>query len=194
MAASAWIRQRSTMGLYAANPLPARRDMRSVFLASLTAFVLLLTHVLGAAQDASSPSRQTRSSEIQVSVPTKLRIERSPGVVSVKVDQDSLESIKVTTDEGMVNGIKSELRVYPAGESRPPVPDRWGLKSGTDFDLGADRLNAKDPGFPVPRRKYVIEVVVTLFETDIQPHHMWRPLESKKYKVLWQRALVETIE
>jgi hypothetical protein len=168
--------------------------MRSVFIAPLAAFVLFLAHVLGAAQDASSPLRQTRSSEIQIRVPTKLRIERSQSVVSVKVDQDSIESIKVTIDEGMVNGIKSELRVYPAGESRPPVPDRWGLKSGTDFDLGADRLNAKDPDFPVPRRKYMIEVALTLFETDIQPHRMWRPLESKKYKVLWQKTLVETIE
>lgn len=168
--------------------------MRSVFVASLTAFVLFSAHVLGAAQDASSPARQPRSSEIQLRVPTELRIERSPGVVTVKVDQDSLESIKVTIDEGMVNGIKHELRVCPAGESRPPMPNGWGLKSGTDFDLGTTFLNAKDRDFPVPQRKYIIEVALTLFETDIQPRHMWRPLESEKYKVLWQRTLVETIE
>jgi hypothetical protein len=44
------------------------------------------------------------------------------------------------------------------------------------------------------RQKYVVEMDLTVFETDIPPQHMWHPQGSKNYKVLWQRTLRQTVE
>jgi hypothetical protein len=168
--------------------------MHSGSLIPLAVFIFLSGLQFAIGQDTSSPARQAPKSEIQIRVPTKLRIERTPGVVKVEVNRDSLESVKLTIDEGMVIGVKDELRVYPAGKSRPALPQRSGVTEGTDFNLGVDSLNANDRNFPVPNKKYAVEMTLTVFETDLHPRHTWRPLESRKYKVLLQRTLVGSVD
>lgn len=160
----------------------------------LVVFIFLSGLPFGATQNASLPAHQARQSGIRIRVPTKLRIERTPGEVKVEIDRDSLESVKLTIEEGMVTGIKAELRVYPVGESRPAMADSVGIKSGIDFDLDVDFLNAGEPGFPVPNKKYTIEMALTFFETDVHPGHMWQPWDSTRYKALWQRTLVGSVE
>lgn len=157
-------------------------------------FIFLSGLQFATAQDTSSPARQAPRSEVQIRVPTRLRIERTPGVVKVEVSQDSPESVKLTIDTGMVIGVKDELRVYPADKSRPARPHRLGVTEGTDFNLGVDFLNAGDPNFPVPDKKYAVEVGLTVFETDLHPRHLWRPWKSSKYKVLLQRTLIGSLD
>jgi hypothetical protein len=168
--------------------------MHSGSVVCLAVFIFLSGLPFGAAQNTSSPARQAGQNEIRISVPTRLRIERTPGVVTVKVDGDSLKPVKLTIDQGMVVGYKSELRVYPAGKSRPALAQRSGVTGGTDFDSGDDILNAGDRNFPLPNKKYIVEIALTFFETDVHPGHMWQPWESKKYKALLRRTLVGSVE
>jgi hypothetical protein len=105
-----------------------------------------------------------------------------------------LSRSSLTIGQGMVVGYKSELRVYPAGKSRPALAQRSGVTEGTDFDSGDDILNAGDRNFPVLNKKYIIEMALTVFETDLHPRHMWQPWESKKYKALLRRTLVGSVE
>jgi hypothetical protein len=160
----------------------------------LAVFSVLSGLQFAIAQDTSSPGGKASPSEIQIRVPTKLRIERTPRVFKVEVNRDSLESVQLTMSQGMVIGVKDELRVYPAGKPRPVLPHRVGATEGTDFNLGVDVLNAGDRNFPVPNKKYAVELTLTVFETDVHPRHMWRPWESKKYKPLLQRILVGSVD
>ena len=168
--------------------------MHSGYVISLAVFIFLSGLPFGAAQNTSSPAHQAGKSEMQIRVPTKLRIERTPDVVKVKVDRDSLEPVKLTIDEGMVVGSKSELRVYPAGKPRPALAQRSGVTEGADFDSGDDILNAGERTFPVPNNKYIVEIALTFFETDLHPRHMWQPWASKKYKALLRRTLVGSVD
>jgi HEAT repeat protein len=131
-----------------------------------------------------------------VHVPTKLKIERTTDMLSVGIEnQSSLETTNLI-GTNMVTGVKSELYVYPVGEARPaPANDRGygGLASGLDFNLGTHILHTKPDGIPLPGIKYVVEVELTVFETDIPGGHFWQPY-SKNYRVLWQRTLKQLVE
>ena len=132
-----------------------------------------------------------------VHVPTKLKIERTTDMLSVGIEnQSSLETTNLVIGTNMVTGVKSELYVYPVGEARPaPANDRGygGLASGLDFNLGTHILHTKPDGIPLPGIKYVVEVELTAFETDIPGGHFWKPY-SKNYRVLWQRTLKQLVE
>lgn len=92
----------------------------------------------------------------------------------------------------MVTGVRDELFVYPAGDARPSLGGRWGL-GNLDFNLGTSILNAKQDGIPVPGKKYIVEMDLAIFETDIPPQHARTPY-SKNYRVLWKRTLRQTVE
>ena len=131
-----------------------------------------------------------------IRVPSKLKIERTTGMLSVAIDQTSLAATNLMVGTNMVTGVKSELYVYPVGKERPaPANDRGygGLVSGLDFNLGTWILHTKPDGIPLPGLKYVVEVELTAFETDIPGGHFWQPY-SMNYKVLWRRTLKQTVE
>jgi hypothetical protein len=54
-------------------------------------------------------------------------------------------------------------------------------------------LNAKQDGIPVPEKKYVVEMDLAIFETDIPPQHGWTG-HSKNFRTLWTRTLRQTVE
>jgi len=121
-----------------------------------------------------------------VHVPTKLKIGRTTDMLSVKVDQSSLEATNLMVGTNMVTGVQSEEYVFPEGEPRP-ANGRYGL-GGTDFNLGTSFLHTRPDGIPLPGKKYVVEVDLAIFETDIPPQHEWAPT-SKNYRILWKRTL-----
>lgn len=126
-----------------------------------------------------------------VHVPTKLKIERTTDMLSVEIDQTSLAATNLTVGTNMVTGVQSEEYVFPEGEPRP-ANGRYGL-GGTDFNLGRSLWHTRPEGIPLPGKKYVVEVVLTVFETDVPPQHEWSPQGSRNYKVLWQRTLRQTV-
>jgi hypothetical protein len=65
---------------------------------------------------------------------------------------------------------------------------------GPEFNLGTSLLHTRPDGIPLPGKKYIVEVDLAVFETDVPPQHAWQPQGSKNYKVLWQRTLKQTVE
>jgi hypothetical protein len=90
----------------------------------------------------------------------------------------------------MVTGVESKFYVYSDGQPRP-ANGGYGL-GGIDFNLGTRFWHTKPDGIPLPGKKYVVEVELTIFETDIPPQHDWSPY-GKNYKILWQRTLKQTV-
>ncbi len=124
-------------------------------------------------------------------VPTKLAVERTTDRLSITIDRDSFEPTEIMVGSRMLTGVRRELYVYRVGESRP-AGSRLGL-GGADFNIGTDFVNAKLNGMPVPGEKYVVEMDLAIFETDIPAQHFWSP-ESGKYRILWTRTLRQTVE
>ena len=131
-------------------------------------------------------------SQVIVWVPTKLTVERTTDTLSITVDRSSLESTNVMVGSKMVTGVRNELFVYSEGDARPSRADGYGL-GGLDFNLGTSIRNTKQGGIPVPGKKYVVEMDLAIFETDIPSQHMWSPY-SKNYGILWKRTLRQTVE
>ena len=126
-----------------------------------------------------------------VHVPTKLKIERASDMLSVEIDKSSLEATNLMVGTNMVTGVENKVYVYPDGQPRP-ANGGYGL-GGTDFNLGTMIWHTKQDGIPLPGKKYVVEMELTVFETDIPPQHMWSP-QGKNYKILWQQTLKQTIK
>jgi hypothetical protein len=127
-----------------------------------------------------------------VHVPSKLQIDRTADMLSVTIDTNGFESTNLTVGTNMVTGVESKVYVYPDGESRP-VDGGEGLSGGWDFNLGTRFWHTKPDGIPLPGKKYVVEVELTAFETDIPPQHDWSP-HGKNYKILWQRTLKQVVK
>ncbi|MDB6024403.1 MAG: hypothetical protein JWM68_626 [Verrucomicrobiales bacterium] len=125
-----------------------------------------------------------------VHVPAGLKIVRTAEMLSVEVDESSLTITNLMVGTNMVTGVQSELYVYPEDERRPAT-GRYGLGG---FNLGTSFLQTKPDGIPLPGKKYIVEMELKFFETDIPWQHMWHPQGSKKYKVLWQRTLKQIVE
>lgn len=144
--------------------------------------------VLGPIADADPSRRVPRDFD----VPGRLRIERAPERISIKVDQDSLERPTLKVGENMVTGFNSTIRVLRDGE--PILSDFRGITSGTRANLGTSIINRSLDNIPQPSEKYLVEMDVEIFETDIPPQHIWAPNGSDKYRVLWTRTLRQNVE
>jgi hypothetical protein len=135
--------------------------------------------------------------ELPVRVPAALRIARGLDSLSVGVDAASLALTQVAVDRGMTVGVERNVFVFPEGQARP-AEGRRGVASGPDFDAATDTWTTKDSGIPVPGTKYVAEVELVLFETDVRPGQARPPLSwdprAGRYKALWSRTLRQAEE
>ena len=132
------------------------------------------------------------SHPISVRVPTKLKSERTPEMLSVEIDTNSFESTNLMVGTNMVTGSDNCLYVYPIDAPRPSQAKVESI-SGIDCLIGGVFHETDLDGIPVPGKKYVVEADLIIFETDIPPQHMWEPY-GKNYKVLWRRTLTQTVE
>jgi hypothetical protein len=127
-----------------------------------------------------------------VRVPAALSLSRGLDRLSVSVDPASLADTEVTVDHGMLLGVESDTVVFPVGQ-QPPAVGRKGYASGTDFSLGTSTWSTRADGVPVQGTRYVAEMRLVLFETDVPSQHEWEP-HSGRYKALWQRTLRQAEE
>jgi hypothetical protein len=128
---------------------------------------------------------------VQVQLPTGLKIERTADTLSIAISTNGLESTNLMVGSNMVTGVEDKIYVYPEGESRP-ANGGLGLSGGLDFNLGTLFWHTKPDGIPLAGKRYIVEIELTAFETDIPPQHMWMP-RSKNFKVIWQGTLKEII-
>jgi hypothetical protein len=132
----------------------------------------------------------TRS--LSVRVPAALTLARALDTLTVAIDPASLAATQVEAEPGMTLGVETDVVVFAQGEARPSL-GRHGYAPGTDFALGADTWSTAHDGMPVPGVKYVAEVQLVLFETDVPPGPMWDP-HAGKYRTLWTRTLRQAEE
>ena len=136
--------------------------------------------------------------EIEIAVPARLRVERTPERLSIAFDKTSVQTVSLTTDRNLKLGKKYELRVYGESDPRPVNAGRIGYASiPQPVDLtspgylnGTTFLNLTQDNIPATGKRYRIEKTIYIFETDVPPQHMWNPASSR-YRVLWTRTLNE---
>jgi hypothetical protein len=130
--------------------------------------------------------------QLSVRVPAALTLARALDTLTIAVDPASLAATQVEVAPGMGIGVETDVVVFARGGERP-ARGRHGLSSGADFDVGTDTWTTAHDGIPVPGVKYVAEVELVLFETDVPAGHMWDP-HAGKYKALWTRTLRQAEE
>ena len=127
----------------------------------------------------------------KLSVPTKLAITRTATTISVSIDEPR-EQVSVDVTPGLVLGVNSQLVVDAVGSATPRL-GRQGLSSGTDFNLGTSIFNRAQDGLPVPGVPYVVQMTLTVFETDRPPEHHWSP-QGPRYRVLWTGVVQQRVD
>jgi hypothetical protein len=139
-------------------------------------------------------SREHPTSEgtVQIRVPAALRLERSLTNLTVGFDSAARAPVVVALDSGMILGVETMTFVFTASGTRPAA-GRRGLSSGADFDGATSTWSIGTDGIPRPGSRYVAEVEVTVFETDVTPGHHWEP-HAGRYKALWTRTLRQAEE
>jgi hypothetical protein len=132
---------------------------------------------------------------VSIKVATQLKVTGEGKSLVVDVDtHHALETVKIAVGANMITGLQTEFFVYPAGQARPEQMAGFTLEGATDFDqlgndLGVGLSQTADGKPTVKGTKYVVEIVMVIFETDNPPQHMWDPQGGKFYKVLWTRTL-----
>ncbi|HWB59573.1 MAG TPA: hypothetical protein VG733_08775 [Chthoniobacteraceae bacterium] len=136
---------------------------------------------------------------VAIKVATRLKVTGKGKSLVVEADtHDALETIKIAVGRNMVTGLDTEYFVYPEGQARPRQSAGSTLEGVTDFDklgneLGVSLAQTADGKPTVKGTKYVVEIVMTIFQTDEPPQHMWGPEGGKLYKVLWTRTLKQVV-
>lgn len=127
---------------------------------------------------------------VVVSMPGRLRVQRTSSGLSVSYDLASLRKVKITVGEKMILGVRGEIRVYPKGEARPAQFQRL-FEGSVDEKDGNLNLWRSAENFEIPGegKRYVVEHDLILFETDVPAQHMWSPGSRKNYRVLWEEKL-----
>jgi hypothetical protein len=151
---------------------------------------LLLVAACGHEKPSASPDAGAR--ELTVRVPAGLRLARALDTLTVSVDPAALATTTVSPEPGRFIGIASESYVYPLGGFRPQVARR-GFTPGHDFGRRFDVYSTRMDGLPEPGTRYVAEVTLALFETDVPPGHEWSP-HAGTYRTLWTRTLRQAEE
>jgi hypothetical protein len=98
----------------------------------------------------------------------------------------------VTAHAGTTRGIEAHARVLPRG-SEHAVAERSAVAPGTDFAVAASTWSAEKDGVPAPGTRYVVEVELVLFETDVPPSGAWDP-RGGRFAALWTRTLRQAEE
>jgi hypothetical protein len=125
-----------------------------------------------------------RAEKRELRAPSKLVARRDRGDVLVSAT-GPYERTVVGSAPGRVLGSTAELRIGPAGGTLETA-DVVLTGSLTFEELHEQRLKAP------AGKAYDIELVLTAFETEVPPEHMWNP-KARGYRVLWTRTLTARV-
>lgn len=130
---------------------------------------------------------------ISFKIPTKIKLGTSNRQVTYGLADLPRQTVTLKVDSTFFTGAEYRVFIYPDGEPRPQAElisgicyDVQALSSWTGFRSG--KFYGRYPG-----QKTVIEVEITIFQTDVPPSTVWEPY-GKKYKVLWTGSVKETVE
>ncbi|HWB60258.1 MAG TPA: hypothetical protein VG733_12250 [Chthoniobacteraceae bacterium] len=156
----------------------------------VTSLVCIISTVCG------QPSGASQT--LAVKVPTQFRVTRSIGAMAVNIDtgDKTLADVKIDVGSAMITGVQYEWFVYPKGSPRSKARTGSSYLGGTNFKAftfeDVLRSNASGVPFPKPGVTYIVEMKLTVFETDV-PFQKWNFTDIEKYKVLWTHTLKKTV-
>ena len=127
-----------------------------------------------------------------VDVPAALRIARGLDTLSVELDPDALAKSTVHVEPGRTLGVAYTTRIFEQGRTKLQS-ERHGYVSGRGFDLGTSVWHTAADGLPQPGQKYLVEMKLVLFETDVKPGPHWNP-HAGRFHVLLERTLRQAEE
>lgn len=153
-------------------------------------FVLVVACV--AACDRPSPSRDPTARRVAVDVPAALRIARGLDTLSVELDPDLRADKTVQVAAKRTVGVAYTARVFERGR-RHLVSQRRGYVAGRGFDLGKLVWRTDRDGLPRRDHKYLVEMHLVLFETDVPPSPGWHP-RAGHFHALLTRTLRQAEE
>ena len=129
---------------------------------------------------------------VSVQVPTSLLIRRTHDELAVGFAP--LRSTNLTVGSNMVTGTKWEMHIYrdgaPVQFQRHPVSS---LGGGLRFEPWETTFTTKQDGLPQAGQEYIVELRLTMFETDLPAQHLWSPRSGKRYSVLFTQTFKETV-
>jgi hypothetical protein len=161
-----------------------------------------VTVVPGDEPPTKSQAKPGVGNEVEVLAPTKFKVGRTDDTLIVSDDNDSLKPVKLNVGLNMSLGMRREFFVYPVGSARPAKAGQFGLEGVAVHKPGTPHTKSgsssifyhwQSNGYPVPGTSYEVELKISIFETDHPPGHMWMP-EGKKYKILWETTLHQTVK
>jgi hypothetical protein len=158
----------------------------------LAALVVLVVAACDRGRAPGAGADAGRGGDLSVRVPGALMIARGLDSVSVSIDPASLASTTVHVAPGMVIGVETDCAVFPLGQPRPSA-SRHGLAASADFDVGTSTWNATPDGIPAQGTKYVAEMRIVLFQTDVPLARPWNP-HAGHFEALWSQTLRQAEE
>ena len=157
---------------------------------ALAGLVVLLA--LGAGCRRASKAEGATGRELSVQVPAALQVARGLDTLSVQLDPDLLARRTVRVEPGWTVGLSYRARVFEQGQTRVES-ERHGDLPGRGFKLGTLQWRTGRDGLPRPGNKYLVEMKLVLFETDVPPGPHWNP-HSGHFKPLFSRTLRQAEE
>ncbi|MEO7111862.1 MAG: hypothetical protein ABI183_15575 [Polyangiaceae bacterium] len=121
-----------------------------------------------------------------------MRIARGLDTLSVEIDPASRADTEIAVDPGMVLGVESSTKVLVPGRAQADH-ERHGFTSGPDIDVGTSTWRTMQDGIPQPDRRYIVEMTLVLFETDVAPDRHWDP-HAGHFKALLTRTIRQAEE
>jgi hypothetical protein len=153
---------------------------------------IVIATILSAGCSRSDGARPSPAAEITIRVPAALRLARSLDTLTVAFDPAARAPLVVVVRPGALVGIETTTFVYPVASTRPSARRR-AVAVGEDLDRAAPAWDTQTDGLPLPGIRYVVEMEVTFFETDVPPRQGWDP-HAGRYKALWSRTLRQAEE
>jgi hypothetical protein len=168
------------------------RGSHSIATAASIAALLLSPGCSRRAPSTSLPADASGLVQLSVRVPAALSVARAIDTLSVAIDPASLGLMPVTAHAGSFIGVETDVFVFARGEARPAL-ERHEVGSSAAFDLGSNTWSTERDGVPEPGTRYVVEMQLVLFETDVAPAPKWDP-HAGNFRSLWTRTLRQAEE
>lgn len=132
------------------------------------------------------------SRAVEVRVPGALRVARGLDTLSVELDPEMLVKKSVRAQRKRTVGVAYTARVFERGQTKVQS-ERRGYVAGRGFDVGVLVWRSDRDLIPRSGKKYLVELHLVLFETDVPPGAHWSP-RAGHFHVLLEKTLRQAEE
>lgn len=122
-----------------------------------------------------------------IAIPTRLRVERRPRGLWVSADPAEPRQVPIQVSPGLTVGVRFELYLVEGGVRRLVSS---GLGGRADFGSTlvslAPSASSASSAAPSSAPRTALQLLLTVFETDVPVQHLWSPASGRRYRELWR--------